>query len=129
MCGPGCGYGPAGQASEPVEVPIACTLPAGEMKARLGEFEQLFAQALTGWRREPLVLRLELRGGVEERARALLAAEAECCAFLGFEVEGGQEGLLVTVTAPPEAGAALDGLQELAEGRASAAQVAAGWPR
>jgi hypothetical protein len=112
-----------------VEVPIACTLSAGAMKMRLGEFEELFAEALEDWERMPLVLRLELRGTAEDRARALFAAEAECCAFLSFDVAGGQEGLVVTVAAPPEAGAALDGLQELAEGRASAAQVAVGWPR
>jgi hypothetical protein len=127
MCGSGCGCGPVSKARMPV--PVACTLPGGAMKARLGEFAELFAQALTGWRREPLALRLELRGDVQERARALFAAEAECCAFLGFDIAGGAEGLVVTVTAPPGAGAALDGLQELAEGSAPAAQVAAGWPR
>ncbi|WP_148086090.1 hypothetical protein [Actinocorallia herbida] len=98
------------------------------MRARLGEFAELFAEALTGRRREPLLLHLELRSEVADRARALVAAEAECCGFLGFDVSGGARGLVVTVRAPAGAGAALDGLQELAEGGA-AARVAAGWPR
>lgn len=128
MCGSGCGCGSVGGA--PVGVPVACTLPAGAIRARLGEFEELFARALTGWKREPLLLRLEFGQGVEEQVRGLFAAEAECCAFLGFQVEGGGgEGLVVTVTAPPEAGAALDGLQGLAEGRVSTGQAASGWPR
>ncbi|ROO87531.1 MerR-like DNA binding protein [Actinocorallia herbida] len=96
-----------------MEGPIGCTLSAGAMKARLGEFEELFALALTR----------ELRGDVEERARASLAAEAECCASVGFDLAATEEGLVVT--APAEVGAALDGLRELAEGSASAAQVAA----
>ncbi len=124
MCGPGCGCGTAAGA------PVACTLPAGAMRERLGEFEALFAASLRKVERGPLVLRLELDAESEARARALFAAEAECCAFLDFAVTGGRaEGLVVTVTAPAEAGAALDGLQELAERRSDAAAVAGRWPR
>ncbi|MDX6740695.1 helix-turn-helix domain-containing protein [Actinocorallia sp. A-T 12471] len=119
MCGAGCGCGPV----------VACTLSGEAMTARLGEFAELFAASLTGWEREPLTLRLKLRASAEERVRALFAAEAECCAFLTFRVESGAELVTASVTAPSEAGAALDGLQELAERRASAREVAERWPR
>ncbi|WP_433472123.1 hypothetical protein ACQPZP_24890 [Spirillospora sp. CA-142024] len=111
------------------EVPIMCTLPPDGLVSRLGEFEALFAACLVGLDREPLRLTLtfDADAGRETAIRELLAAEQRCCAFLRFAFARAEAGLVVEVTAPPDAGPTLDGLQSLAERGAPAGVVAKGW--
>ncbi|MGH3388841.1 MAG: MerR family transcriptional regulator [Actinomadura sp.] len=92
------------------------------------EFEDLFAEGLTGVERGPLRLRLtfDADAGREAVIRDLLAQEQRCCAFLGFSVERVDAGLVVEVTAPQDAGPALDGMQALAERKAPPEVVAHG---
>ncbi|REE99889.1 hypothetical protein [Thermomonospora umbrina] len=102
------------------ETPIMCTLPPNDLVRRLAEFEALFAEDLTRVERRPLLLRLTFAAadtGREAVIRDLFAAEERCCAFLSFAHERTAAGLVVEVTAPPEAGSTLDELHALATGR------------
>ena len=111
------------------EVPIVCTLSPNKMVDRLAEFESLFAESLTGVEREPLRLRLmfDADQAREAQLREVFEAEQQCCAFLKFAFERTGAGLRVEVTAPPEAGPTLDGMQALAERTAPPEVVAVGW--
>ncbi|GAA4361388.1 hypothetical protein GCM10023088_01810 [Actinomadura verrucosospora] len=111
------------------EVPIVCTLSPNKMVDRLAEFESLFAESLTGVEREPLRLCLmfDADQAREAQLREVFEAEQQCCAFLGFAFERTGAGLRVEVTAPPEAGPMLDGMQALAERTAPPEVVAVGW--
>jgi hypothetical protein len=100
--------------------PIACILTPAALRERVGSFAAL-----------ETLSREEIRGGVrtryaladEARVRALVAAEAECCAFLEFAVAREAGALRVDVTGPPEARPAID---LISPRRASAGGRAAG---
>lgn len=87
------------------ELPIACTLGAGELAERSEFIARLRKDALIGGETTARGVRLRLRDAedVERRARALIAAEAECCAFLDFSLarEGG--ALVLDISGPAEA--------------------------
>jgi MerR family transcriptional regulator, copper efflux regulator len=84
------------------EVPIACTLEAGDMSTRLDEWNTLL-HGVTA--RLPLDggLRLEFRSDtdVTEIAR-LAAAEQSCCRFFGFALVIDGRGIALEVHAPPD---------------------------
>jgi MerR family copper efflux transcriptional regulator len=98
-CGDGCGE----------DVPIACTLGAGEMSGRLDEWNALLAG--TGDLLEGVVARAALEDGVRlefgpnsdvtEIAR-LTAAEQECCRFFSFALVIDQRGTALEVHAPAD---------------------------
>jgi hypothetical protein len=98
------------------EVPIMCTLSVDGVQERFGEFRALFAQALNGVERSPSRLRFAFDADEarEAQIRDLFGREQQCCAFLRFEFERTERGLVVDVTAPPDAAATLDALQSLA---------------
>jgi hypothetical protein len=90
------------------DVPIACTLPAGDMSARLDEWNELLAgkqdllQGVTA--RRALAdggIRLEFGPGsdVAEIAR-LAAAEQSCCRFFSFSLVIDIRGIALEVHAP-----------------------------
>jgi hypothetical protein len=85
------------------ELPIACTLPAGEVPDRLALIESLAADALLTRTALPDGLRLRFRGEAEDRVRELADLESRCCAFLDFAI--GHDGGAVTldVTGAPDA--------------------------
>ena len=84
------------------ELPISCSLTATQLPARLAEMAELGREALV----DALVdggrarLLFAADAGVLERVQRIVAAERECCAFLGIAVEQQPEGVLVTVQAP-----------------------------
>ncbi len=85
--------------SEPL--PIACTLSAPD----LGRVARSCGRsAPTGFwtrpRRRSGGAPLPARSSVRERVEAIVAAEAECCAFLDFRVEHGDEATVLTISAP-----------------------------
>ena len=98
------------------EAPVMCTLSRDGIVDRMAEFQALFAEALTGVAREPLVLRLTFDASREPTIRALMAREQQCCAFLGFTFTRTESGLVVGITAPDGAGSTLDPFQAAAEG-------------
>jgi hypothetical protein len=92
------------------ELPIACTLSADGMAARLELIDALCADGLLRRTRTHAGLRVHLRDTpeIERRARELIAAEAKCCAFLSFDLGREGDALVLDVTGPPDAGAIID---------------------
>jgi hypothetical protein len=84
------------------ETPTTCSLKGRELQERLEEIEMLAAKALLHQEAEGERHRLRFRTGPETRRRleALIAAESECCPFLGLELEAGGTELVLTVTGP-----------------------------
>jgi hypothetical protein len=94
------------------DLPIACTLSAGQMRERVAFVERLAADALIARTEIDGGVRSRFRNspGVEERLRELIAAEAECCAFLSFAVAHHDDELWLDVTGAPEARPVIDEL-------------------
>jgi hypothetical protein len=77
------------------EPPIACTLSPADFRARRAE---LAALSLPG---RPLAF----PASAEPALRDLIAAEAQCCPFLAFDLRPtGPDELQLTITGPAEAG-------------------------
>lgn len=85
------------------DLPIACTLTPDGMTARLALIDALAADGLLDRSSTDAGLRVRLRDTreIEERTRALVAAESKCCAFLDFEL-GREDGDLVLDISGPE---------------------------
>src|SRR5256885_11449909 len=96
----------------PTDLPIACSLSAAELPARLAEMNSLGRSALLGVERKEATAVLRFRRGAEtsERLVAVVAAEARCCAFLAMELPETPDALALTISAPRDALAVLDGL-------------------
>ena len=71
------------------ELPIACSLSAGELHVRQAQIAELGDDALVEARVEGRHADLSFKGGaaVRERVERFVAAESECCAFLAMRVE------------------------------------------
>jgi hypothetical protein len=87
------------------ELPVVCSLEAADLEARLAEIADLGAEALLGgaMRDGRHLLRFRSTPGVRRRLEEIVAAEAECCAFLDLAL-GERGGELVLTIAAPEAG-------------------------
>jgi hypothetical protein len=97
----------------PTELPIACSLSAVELPARLAEMNDLGRAALVGveQRTGTALLRFRSGGGASERLAAIVAAERRCCGFLDMSVsEIGGDALTLTIGAPDDAAPVLDEL-------------------
>jgi hypothetical protein len=83
-------------------LPIACSLSATDLRARGEELRALGGDGLVDATEEPgrAVLRFRPDPAVRERVEALVAAESECCAFLDFELEHGDDATVLTISAP-----------------------------
>jgi hypothetical protein len=93
-------------------IPVACTLTAGDLAAQYRRWQQLVARALTGRTKTPDGLRLSFRPEAQDELRALVAVEAACCAWAAWTVE-------------PTAGAVVLDVRAVAEGAEGAQGVAA----
>jgi hypothetical protein len=91
-------------------LPIACTLPPGDLRERLDSIRTLTREALVTAERDGLVLALRYAPDAVERVRAMVAGEQQCCAFLNFEVREHPDAVHLTITAPENARAAADEL-------------------
>ena len=83
--------------------PIACSLSPAEFTGRAAAIRELFDADVVSADRSPREVVWRFRPEARERFVAMAAAEAECCAFLGFSV---REDRLV-ISAPEGAEAAL----------------------
>jgi hypothetical protein len=82
-------------------LPIACTLSAGDLASRVAELRALGGDGLVSVTESVRRAELRFRAGDDIRRRVeAAAAEAECCAFLGFRVDGDAGGTVLTITAP-----------------------------
>lgn len=88
------------------EIPIACTLDAGDYHARMRWISDLQARHLKSHRREGLTLHLSYPPAAADEVRDLVAQESKCCAFLAFELVEIPGEIALTITAPEEAAVA-----------------------
>jgi hypothetical protein len=82
--------------------PIACTLDAADRPQRERDIRTLGSAALLAIdrRRQSAFLRFRRDPGIRARVEAIAAAEADCCAFLDFEVAAGSEVVTLRIDAP-----------------------------
>jgi hypothetical protein len=98
------------------DTPIACSLSAEELPARLAEMQALGADALLRVD-GPGALRFRNDEPTRRRLERIVAAESECCAFLAFELKAVGDELELHITGPEGAEALADDLaQAFAEG-------------
>jgi hypothetical protein len=83
-------------------LPIACSLTAGERASRAAELRELGGDGLVAVSETPgrAVLTFRPQAQIRERVEAAAAAEADCCAFLDFQIEHDAEATVLTITAP-----------------------------
>jgi hypothetical protein len=86
----------------PTELPMACSLNATELPARLAEMAALGRDALLDARtaQTRAELRFAAGAGVCERVEAIVAAESQCCDFLTMAVAAECDTVLLTIDAP-----------------------------
>jgi hypothetical protein len=89
----------------PAELPIACSLKATELPARLAEISTLGDDALIDVHRAPghAELRFAAGDGIRDRVEAIVHAEADCCAFLNMEVRDEPDLVVLRITASADA--------------------------
>ena len=89
----------------PPETPIACTLDAREYADRTATLAALAARALRS--REPTTTGERLvfadTPEIERELRAVIAAEARCCAFLTMHLQRRDDALVLDVAGPRDA--------------------------
>jgi hypothetical protein len=107
----------------PAELPIACSLSATELPARLAEMAALGDAALVDERQDATHAELRFAGGagVRERVEAIVDAESRCCAFLTMRVTGEPDAVVLTIDAPEGAELVLQELLDAFRGQPQAA--------
>jgi cytochrome c-type biogenesis protein len=105
----------------PEELPIACSLDAGDMTERYAEMSALgrasLIEAEQGVRHA--VLRFRDGDRTADKLAAIVAAEAECCAFLSMDVRDEPDGLQLTIEAPEGAEPMLEEMVNAFRGEAA----------
>lgn len=93
------------------ELPVVCSLGAGDLEQRLSMIAEIGAQSLIEHQQEGdrHVLRFRSDSRTRERLEAVIAAEAECCAFLDLSLEEDGDQLVLSVAAPETGQASADG--------------------
>ncbi len=93
-------------------LPIACTLTADELPARLDEIRAVSCEALRSKHRDGTraVLRFARAPSLRERLAAIVAAEARCCAFMTMTLADEPEAIALTIDVPADAVAILEQL-------------------
>ena len=92
--------------------PIACTLTAGDLRDRLAWIAALNRDALPGYDRADLTLRLRYALHAVQHVGELMRQEQACCAFLTFEMREESDAVTLTIKAPEEARATVEALFE-----------------
>jgi hypothetical protein len=89
-----------------MDQPIACTLTPGRYEDRTGQLAALAARALRSREQTPDGERLVFADSpeTERELRAAVAAESSCCAFLRMDLRRTDEGLVLDIAGPQDAG-------------------------
>lgn len=87
---------------------IACTLMGDSYVDRIAWIANLNRRALLATRREDRSLILTYRPEAAADVEELVQRERECCAFLSFDVIKHDGEIVLTISAPPDAGPILD---------------------
>jgi hypothetical protein len=105
------------------DLPIACSLTAAELPARLAEMAAIGRRALQSVEIDDSTATLRFRANPQTRARlaAIVAAEAQCCAFLDMRLSDEPKAVALTIVAPAGAAPVLHDLVALFSGRERAA--------
>jgi hypothetical protein len=92
------------------DLPIACTLTADDMTARVALIDALTADGLLERTTTDAGLRVRLRDTpeIERRTRELVAAESKCCAFLDFDLGRKDGDLVLDISGPEDARPVID---------------------
>lgn len=106
------------------ELPIACSLSAGDLTRRLAQIGELGRSALVDVRTDEFhaTLRFAAGDGIRERVQAIAAAESQCCAFLHMSVSEEPDSVVLRIDAPDGAQLVLDELIEAFRGHPKAAR-------
>jgi hypothetical protein len=107
----------------PTEPPIACSLSAAELPARLAQIAQLGRDALVNVELSGTHATLHFAAGADVRGRVtrVVAAESACCAFLAMQVRDEPDGVVLDITAPEDAELVLHELVDAFRGEPQAA--------
>jgi hypothetical protein len=105
------------------DLPIACSLSATDLPARLNQMAELGRAALVDTRHEGrrAELRFAAGAGVRGRVDGIVAAESQCCAFLEMNVRDQADTIVLTIQAPAGAEVVLQELVDAFRGRPQAA--------
>lgn len=106
-CCPSCG---SASSTHDTALAIACTLGADDFKERVAGIRDLARRSLRRSEREPLTLRLTYDRDALDKVQDLVAKEADCCAFLDFDLRHDAAGVHLAITAPASAAEAADEL-------------------
>jgi len=84
------------------DLPIACSLTATELPRRLAEMADLGRSALFDVQAAGTHAQLSFAAGasVRDRVEAIVAAESQCCAFLGMTIGDALDTVVLTIDAP-----------------------------
>lgn len=88
---------------------IACTLDVTDFKQRAASIRALASRYLRSSNREALKLHLTYAAKALPQLRNIVALEAECCPFLAFDIQEGEQ-IELTITAPASVASAADEL-------------------
>ena len=92
--------------------PIACTLTAAGLRDRLAWIATLNRDALRGYDRADLTLRLRYVPQAVQQVRKLMTQEQACCAFLTFEMHTEPDAVTLMITVPEEVRSIVDAVFE-----------------
>jgi hypothetical protein len=86
----------------PIDLPIACSLSATELPARLAQMAQLGRDALVDVElgETHATLRFAAGAGVRERVTSVVAAESACCAFLAMQLRDEPGAVVLDISGP-----------------------------
>ena len=92
------------------ELPIACTLGPTDAQTRQQRWLAVAKDALLASERTTGGARQIYRAdpAVEQELKELIDLEAQCCAFLDFDLTHGDDRLTLEVSGPPDAGEVVD---------------------
>jgi len=87
------------------ELPVVCSLDAGDLEQRLATIGEIGAESLIDRREEggDQLLRFRPDPRTHERLQSVIDAERQCCAFLDLSLKE-DDGYLVLSVSAPEAG-------------------------
>jgi hypothetical protein len=107
----------------PTELPIACSLSATEMPARLALIAELGRDALLNVDLSGTHARLRFAAGtgVRGRVESFVVGESACCAFLAMQVSDEPDAVVLDISAPEDAELVLRELVDAFRGESQAA--------
>jgi len=96
------------------DIPIACSLGAGELQRRLATIAEIGASSLLSraMHGNSHLLRFRQDPATRRQLEGIIAAEAACCAFLDLSLREDEGELIVLIAAPEDAQALADGFAD-----------------